>query len=75
MKVQIHESDLPNGKLVILIGEVESETSQICMDDIVRKYVGENGYINLIDSHLDNPLMRVVIIGFNNLEFTEHDIK
>jgi chromosomal replication initiation ATPase DnaA len=37
------------------------------LDNAIRIYANDEGYNQYIDSHLDNPFTRVVIIGLNNI--------
>ncbi len=75
MKVKIFEQDLTSGgKLAILIGGMDSVEPKNDMDKVVSKYVDGNTYNDFVDYHLDNPWVRVVIQGMNELNYEEKDL-
>jgi hypothetical protein len=39
----------------------------------VRAYVGREGYNEFIDANMDNPWIRVIIKGINDMEQVEFD--
>ncbi len=80
-KTKIFEQDLCDqnncskhvGKFAVLFGGLDSSTPRAFMDKEVRKYVGDEPYVELVDIHLDNPWLRVIIKGINNLDFKEFE--
>ncbi len=53
---------------------------KIALDNAVLKITEEIGYVELVDAHLDNPWMRVVMTHINQLHqatlnITEHKLK
>jgi hypothetical protein len=74
--VEIFEYELGNGnKLAILRGGLESLNPIEYMNKITNQYVYGKGYTTqLIEKKLDNPWVRVVIIGLENLEYQDFDI-
>ncbi|MDT3367905.1 MAG: hypothetical protein LIR40_04565 [Bacteroidota bacterium] len=76
LKISEAEYKLPNnkiGKIAVLIYHGNSDPKKI-LDSAVRAYVGENGYHELIDAHLDNPRMRVLLSDINGMEQKDFDI-
>jgi hypothetical protein len=72
MTVQIFEKELEkNSKIAIFIGGLNSDNPKGILDKAVAKYVNEGSYAEFIDSHLDNPWIRVVITNINELTFRE----
>ncbi|MGH1388118.1 hypothetical protein [Kordia sp.] len=45
-----------------------SQNPKLHLDEAVRDYVNGDGFNQFIDSHLDNPWTRVVILGLNEME-------
>jgi hypothetical protein len=37
------------------------------LDNAIHEYVGNNHYHELMDAHMDNPWMRVVLSDINNM--------
>jgi hypothetical protein len=69
------EYELPNnikGKIAVFIYIGKSDPEKI-LDNAVSIYVGNNGYHELIDAHLDNPWMRVVISDINSMKQEKYD--
>lgn len=67
MNVQIYEQELnDDGKLAIIIGGLNSDKPKEYLDKVVEKYVSGKTYNEFIDSHLNNPWIRVVITGIND---------
>ena len=65
-----------NGKIAVLIYNGNKDPKQI-LDYAVKEYTGKNNYHELIDSHLDNPWMRVIISDINSMkqeEFSNQNI-
>lgn len=59
------------GKIAILYGGTETDTPKTYMDKVVRDYVGNQSYVQLVDINLDNPWLRVVIKGINSFEYND----
>lgn len=55
------------GEIAVFIYTGTADPKKV-LDLAVQEYVGHAGYYELIDSHLDNPWMRVVISDINNME-------
>jgi hypothetical protein len=60
------------GKIAVFLYSGESDPSKI-LDFAIKKYVGNNGYYELIDAHLDNPWMRVIVSDINNMNQEDFD--
>lgn len=77
--LKINETDFksPNGKIgkiAVLLYTGSGEPSKI-LDFAVQQYVGTKPYYELIDAHLDNPWMRVIISDhLNELSQEDFDI-
>lgn len=77
----IYEKDKNTGKRVrkghiaILVGGFDKDNPKGYMDKVVKKYAGENSYNEFIESFLDNPWVRVVTIGINEIDFKEYEGK
>ncbi len=73
--VKIFEHNLGTGnvtgKIAILFGGLSASNPKSYMDKVVNEYVGNNPYTQFIDIHLDNPWLRVVISGINELNFDD----
>ncbi|HTC00316.1 MAG TPA: hypothetical protein VK705_06505 [Ferruginibacter sp.] len=41
------------------------------LNDAVSQYVGQEGYNEFIDANMDNPWVRVIIKGINDMEQVE----
>jgi uncharacterized protein YozE (UPF0346 family) len=70
------EYDLPEngkGKIAVLIYSGEADPKKV-LDYAVEKYVENNAYYELIDAHLDNPWMRVILSDINNMSQTEFNL-
>lgn len=77
VKISEAEYELPNskrkkGKIAVLIynGDGDPKTN---LDIAVNIYVANDGYHELIDAHLDNPWMRVLLSDINSLEQKNFD--
>lgn len=67
--------DLPDGKKgkIAVFMYSGGADPKIVLDKAVKEYVGENGYHELIDSHLDNPWMRVIVSDINGMKQRDFD--
>lgn len=75
-KVEIFEQELKNGdktvgKVAILRGGLNTDNPTAIMNDAVSTYVGTNGYNEFVEVFLDNPWVRVVVSGINELDYKE----
>lgn len=75
-KIEIFEQELKKGdnkvgKVAILRGGLNSENPTAVMNDAVSTYVGRKGHNQFIEIHLDNPWVRVVIGGINEVEYKD----
>ncbi|MEI6766363.1 MAG: hypothetical protein WCM76_12030 [Bacteroidota bacterium] len=70
LKISEAEYDLPNnkgkGKIAVLMYNGGADPKKV-LDFAVSVYVQNNGFHELIDAHLDNPWMRVLLSDINNL--------
>jgi hypothetical protein len=82
--VEIYECDLidkdkkKKGKLAILRGGLKSTNPIAHMNNAVSTYVGREPYSEYVDINMDNPWIRVIISGINELEFKKfnnHSLK
>lgn len=60
------------GHIAILVGGFDKANPKRYMDKVVNEYAGENSYNEFIESFLDNPWVRVVTIGINEIEFKQY---
>lgn len=69
--VEMFEHDLINtkGTVTIFRGGLDSEKPIAYMNAVVIEYVGQRGYNEFVEIHLDNPWVRVVITEINSLEY------
>jgi hypothetical protein len=73
-KVEIFEQHLKQGdrnvgKVAILRGGLGTDNPTGFMNDEVSKYVGQSGFNQFVEIHLDNPWVRVIISGINDLDY------
>lgn len=72
------EYDLPKGggkgKIAVFLYSGGADPKKI-LDYAVSIYVGGNGYHELIDAHLDNPWMRVILSDINHMKQEPFDEK
>lgn len=76
MKIEIFEQKILEGekevgKIAILRGGLYSENPTQFMDDAVSKYVSKKSHNHFIEIHLDNPWVRVIVGGINELDYKE----
>ncbi len=63
------------GKIAVFMYSGALEPSKV-LDFAIKKYVDGKSYHELIDAHLDNPWMRVIISDINNMaqkEFNDQE--
>jgi len=75
-KIEIFEQELKKGdkkvgKVAILRGGLNSENPTAVMNDAVSTYVERKGHNQFIEIHLDNPWVRVVIDGINEVKYDD----
>lgn len=82
-KYSCYEQDLLNdeklkvGKMAILFGGMNSQNPKAYMDSAVYDYLQKNGnplHNQFVEIHMDNPWLRVVVIGVNELPYHEMTI-
>lgn len=67
--VEITEIPLGNRAFMsILRGGLGRPNAKSYMDAAVAEYVGHFMFNQFIDIHRDNPFIRVIIFGFNNIQ-------
>lgn len=54
------------GKIAVFIYAGSGDPKQM-LDYAIHEYVGNNHYHELMDVHMDNPWMRVVLSDINNM--------
>jgi hypothetical protein len=75
--IQIYEQELLSknktkvGKVAVLRGGLKSDNPTALMNSAVSKYVGDKGYNEFVEIHLDNPWVRVIVGGINELEYED----
>lgn len=57
------------GKIAILRGGLQSEKPITFMNEAVSTYVGRKGHNEFVEITLDNPYVRVIVSGINELDF------
>lgn len=78
-KVEIFEQELTDsskkkvGKLAIIRGGLNTDNPTAIMNNAVSKYVANKGYNEFVEVHLDNPWVRVIIGGINDLKYEPFD--
>jgi len=75
-KIEIFEQELKNadrtvGKVAILRGGLNTDNPTAIMNDAVSTYVGTKGYNEFVEVFLDNPWVRVLVSGINELDYKE----
>jgi len=75
-EVEIFQDELkqdgdPRGKIAIIRGGLQTDDPTSVLDDAVRKYVGKKSYNQFVEIHMDNPWVRVIITGINELDYEE----
>jgi len=69
--VEMVEHELINtkGTVAIFRGGLDSEKPIAYMNAVVSEYVGQRGYNEFVEIHLDNPWVRVVFTEINSLKY------
>lgn len=75
--IKIYEQLLDGGKgtLSILFGGLGESNPKAYMDMVVSDYVADEMYNEFIEVFLDNPYVRVIITGINEIELEDYDAK
>lgn len=79
-QVEKHEVELRPGnqftrsKIVFLFANPEIENPRPIMEKAVQHVIEGSLYNAFVDSHLDNPWVRIVVVGINNLPFRPYRI-
>lgn len=80
-QVEKHEIPLVPGnrftrsKIVFLFADPTIENPRPIMESAVQHVIEGSLYNAFIDSHLDNPWIRIVVVGINNLPFEPYSIE
>lgn len=70
--IDLHnEGDEPVGHLHVLFVNPDIQNPSPLMETALLSVVDNNSYNAFVDSNLDNPWIKIVIIGLNNLRFKE----
>ena len=68
--VAVRYEELDNGSwIVILRGGLGKDNPTKYMNDVVSHLVKNELYNEFIESYLDNPWIRIIIFGFNEILF------
>ena len=73
--VQICQYDLigkdgvKKGKIALLTGGLSEKNPIALMNEAVSLYVGRELYNEFVEIHMDNPWVRVIVSGINDLEY------
>lgn len=72
--IEIFEQDLTKngtkvGKVAILRGGLNTDNPTALMNSAVSDYVGTTGFNEFVEIYLDNPWVRVIVSGINDLDF------
>ena len=57
------------GKVAILKGGIGSMNPKAFMDNVVSEYVKYNTFNQFVEIHLDNPWVRVIVKGINEVQY------
>ena len=70
--IDLHnEDDETVGQLHFLFVNPDIQNPSPLMEAALLSVVGNHSYNAFVDSHLDNPWIKIVIIGLNNLQFED----
>jgi hypothetical protein len=74
--VEIFEQELRNGdkvvgKVAILRGGLNTDNPTAIMNEAVSSYVEHQSYNEFVEVFLDNPWVRVIVSGINELDYKE----
>ncbi len=68
-------NDKEIGKMAIFKGGIGASNPKSVMDKSVKHYVGQESYNQFVEINLDNPWVRVVIKGINELKYEHFDVQ
>ncbi len=73
-EIQIFEQKLDGGEgtISILCGGFNANNPKLFMDEVVSQYVKGEMYNEFIEIFLDNPYVRVIITGINEINFEKY---
>lgn len=76
--VEIFEQLLKNdnqvvGKIAIIRGGLNTDNPTGLLNAAVSEYVGNTGYNEFVEIFLDNPWVRVVMSGINEIDFKKFE--
>lgn len=63
-------TDHNNAKITILVGGIKSKNPKAYMDLVVSEYLKKKGnplHNQFVEIHLDNPWLRIIIVGINDI--------
>ncbi|MEH1009423.1 hypothetical protein VDP25_16920 [Winogradskyella sp. ECml5-4] len=64
----IREFTQGNNIKIAIFTYTGDKNPKIYLDEAIRDYTKGEGFNQFIDSHLDNPWTRVVVLGLNEME-------
>lgn len=67
--VEIKEYEVGPIKIAFIRGGFSSDNPKAYMDCVVSEYVKGCSYNQFIEEHLDDPWLRVIITGINDIPF------
>jgi len=75
-KIEIFEKTLTKGeeavgKVAVLRGGLGTDNPTAIMNSAVSEYVNTKDYNEFIEIYLDNPWVRVIVSGINELEYKQ----
>jgi hypothetical protein len=82
-KYSCYEQELTDGQgnrigmMAILFGGMNSQNPKAYMDNAVTDYLQKHGnplHNQFVEIHMDNPWLRVIVIGINELPYHEETI-
>lgn len=73
-EVEFFEQDLMEngksvGKVAIFRGGLNNENPSDLLEKAVSKYVGNRGYNEFVEINLDNPWVRIIVLGINDPKY------
>ncbi|MGB3227094.1 MAG: hypothetical protein WBB02_03895 [Saprospiraceae bacterium] len=78
-QIELFEQDLTKGqkavgKIAIFRGGLNTDNPSELLERAVSKYVGDKGYNEFVEIYLDNPWVRVIVLGINELEYINYEL-
>lgn len=61
------------GRIAIIVGGTQSANPKGVIDEAVQQYVGNKPFCQFTEIHLDNPWVRIVISGINDIQYEPFD--